>query len=148
MKPIYRAVFRLMLVIPFMLAATLVVAQEHTESGKVEIKSTSISVGIGVEWGGGTLTLNDGTQYPFKMKGLKVIQVGVKKVSAAGTVYDLKDLADFGGHYAAAEAGITVGGGVSGITMKNQKGVIINLGSTSTGIDLALGPQGIDIELQ
>jgi hypothetical protein len=148
MKPINRAAFRLMVLIPFLLAATVVIAEDYTESGKVKVQSTSISAGIGVEWGSGTLTLNDGSQHPFSMKGFKVVQVGIKKVSAAGTVYNLKDLSNFNGHYSAVEAGITLGGGVSGITMRNQNGVIINLGSTSTGVDLALGPQGMDIELK
>jgi hypothetical protein len=32
--------------------------------------------------------------------------------------------------------------------MRNENDVIINLGSTSTGLDFTLGPQGIEIELK
>jgi outer membrane immunogenic protein len=147
MKQKYQNFLMLLLMISFLLLATATAAENST-SGKVRFSSTAVSLGVGAEWGEGTLTLNDGSQHPFKMKGIKVIGVGYKKVSAVGTVYNLTKLSDFDGRYVAAEAGITVGGGVAGVTMRNENDVIINLGSTSTGLDFTLGPQGIEIELK
>jgi hypothetical protein len=88
MKQKYQNFLMLLLMISFLLLATATAAENST-SGKVRFTSTAVSLGVGAEWGEGTLTLNDGSQHPFKMKGIKVIGVGYKKVSAVGTVYNL-----------------------------------------------------------
>jgi hypothetical protein len=45
------------------------------------------------------------------------------------------------------EAGFALAGGMGGISMRNQNGVIIILGSVSQGARLQLGPSGINIKL-
>jgi len=113
----------------------------------VELSTGSVAAGIGLSWGGGVLTFN-GKQYKFKVDGLNVGSVGIKNAAAHGKVYNLKNVADFSGNFAAVAAGVTVGGGGGAKTMRNDKGVIMDLVSTNQGVDFTLGPQGVKITLQ
>lgn len=101
----------------------------------------------GVNWGGGTLHYK-GKDIPLKVSGLSVGAVGVKKFDASGNVYHLTKAADIEGTYASIGAGATVGGGASGISMKNGAGVLIKATSTSAGADLHVGPSGMTIKLK
>ncbi len=125
--------------------ATLASADEP--SATVTIESTSVAIGIGVQWGHGTLKFQ-GKEYKFSVNGLSVIDLGVSSISATGNVYKLKNLSDFGGTYSAAEAGIAVGAGVGASTMENQNGVVIQLTSTKAGIKFKLAPEGIKVKLK
>ena len=115
-------------------------------SGTVEIESKAVAVGIGFQWGGGTLTMYDGSTHNFKLKGLSVVDIGVSKVTASGEVYKLTDPADFAGTYFAGQAGGALVGGGSSVVMKNKKGVVMRLQTTQKGLRLTLAPEGISIE--
>ena len=117
-------------------------------SGTIEIASTTIAAGIGFTWGDGTLTLNDGRKFKFSVDNLKVGAVGISSVQAIGKVYNLKRVEDFAGNYVSGEAGLVIGGGASGLTMKNQNGVVANLQSTQAGLNFTLGPGGVSIKLK
>jgi hypothetical protein len=126
-----------------------IAADEQTPSGTMSLETTSIAAGAGVHWGNGTLTLNDGRQYNFALRGLDVGSVGISKVNAEGKVYNLNTLADFDGTYLAAEASVAIGGGGPGvIAMRNQHGVIIELQSVQQGAKLTIGAQGVQIALK
>jgi len=114
-------------------------------SGTVNIKTTSIAVGIGVEWGRGTMTMYDGSTYTFKINGLSVIDVGVSSVEAQGEVYHLVEAKDLEGTYMAGQAGATFIAGGSARTMKNSKGVVLKLKSTQKGLKFTLAPEGLTI---
>lgn len=113
----------------------------------VELSAGSVAAGLGISWGGGTLVFQ-GKQYKFKIDGLSVGSVGIQNATARGKVYNLKKVADFSGNYAAVAAGVTVGGGGGAKTMKNEKGVLIDLISTNQGVDFTLGTQGVKITLE
>ena len=115
-------------------------------SGKVEIESKAVAVGIGFQWGGGTLTMYDGSTHKFTLKGLSVLDVGVSKVSASGEVFKLTDPQDFTGTYFAGQAGGALGGGGASIVMKNKKGVVMRLESKQKGVRLTLAPEGITVK--
>jgi len=74
--------------------------------------------------------------------------VGVKKADAVGKVYNLKKLSDFNGNYASAAAEGTVGGGAGASAMKNQNGVVVELTSTTQGINLKLAAEGVKLTLE
>jgi hypothetical protein len=113
----------------------------------VELTTGSVSAGVGVSWGSGVLVYN-GKQYKFKIDGLSVGSVGIQNAAARGKVYNLKNVDDFAGNYAAVAIGMTVGGGAGSKTMKNEKGVIMDLISTNQGVDFTLGAQGVKITLE
>jgi hypothetical protein len=76
-----------------------------------------------------------------------VVDVGVTRVSASGTVRNLRSVADFSGNYVSISAGATLAGGGSVATLRNQNGVVIDGVSTSQGVRLALAPGGVNITL-
>ena len=115
-------------------------------SGTVEIESKAVAIGIGFQWGGGTLTMYDGSTHEFKLKGLSVLDVGISSVSASGEVYKLTDPKDFTGTYFAGQAGGALVGGGASIVMKNKKGVVMRLESKQKGVRLTLAPEGISVK--
>lgn len=118
-----------------------------TPSGTVNISTRSIAVGIGINWGTGTLTYK-GKDYLFTVKGLSVLDLGISKATAKGEVYHLATVSDFAGKYAALEGGFALGKGAADITMKNTKGVVINLEAATEGVQLTLGGKGLSIAFQ
>ena len=62
-----------------------------------------------------------GKTYKFKIDGLSVGEVGVTKAEATGSIYNLKNLADFDGVYAAGAAGATAGKGAGASALYNEK---------------------------
>jgi hypothetical protein len=128
-----------------LVVASIAVAQS---SGKVIMHATSVAVGVGAQWGQGTLTLHNGKQYPFTIQGLEVGGLGVSEVNATGEVYNLQNLSDFNGVYAAAEANAAVGRGQGVRTMRNEHGVVIDLSSVQQGVKLTLAGEGVRIALK
>ena len=122
-------------------------AQPLYPMGSVSIDLTSVAAGIGASWGSGTLRF-EGKVYPFKVSGLTVGDVGISTINAVGNVYNLKSASDLAGNYVAAGAGLTLAGGVGGVTMRNQRGVLINLYTVQQGVQLTIGPQGFSIDLR
>src|SRR5256886_4890814 len=68
----------------------------------LRVSGGSFALGIGVNWGSGTLTYK-GKAYPVKVKGLSVGKVGMTNSSAYVEVFNLKHLQDFNGHYRSEE---------------------------------------------
>jgi hypothetical protein len=128
------------------LAATAAVAQSELPAAKVSFETTSIAAGIGFSWGNGKLRFN-GKDYGFSIDGVTFVDFGVSKASAAGAVYNLAELAEFEGHYVAAEASVALGGGVGEMSLRNSNGVVMHLSSVSQGARLQLGSSGMSIKL-
>jgi hypothetical protein len=121
-------------------------ANMSATEGTVTFSGGAIAVGIGFQWGSGTLTYQ-GQQYLFKLNGLTVVDVGVSRVTGTGTVRNLHNVADFSGNYVSASAGAAVAGGGSVTTLRNQNGVVIDGITTAQGVRLTLAPGGVSITL-
>jgi len=121
-------------------------AQEGT-TGKVTLESKSVAIGVGVSWGDGVLEYR-GKKYPFTIDGLSVLDLGVAKVSAQGTVTNLKKLEDFNGNYVLAATGGAVGGGAGVAALKNQNGVEMALTATGQGVKLSIAQGGVAFKLK
>jgi hypothetical protein len=113
----------------------------------LQLSSGSFAAGIGFSWGKGTLTYK-GKDYPIKVNGLSLGKVGISGATASGEVYHLKKLRDFDGNYTAAGAGMTLAGGRSAVSMKNQNNVHVVLTSTTRGVDVTLGSGGVEMKLK
>ena len=126
-------------------------AKHHSgPEAKLRFSGGGFALGIGVNWGSGTLTYR-GKDYPVKVKGLSVGRVGVTSSSAYGEVFNLKHLQDFNGHYnvgGAGTRGVTLGAGKTGTIMSNQAGVIVRISSTQNGIAVNATGGGADMQLQ
>ena len=148
MKQFTRIFSSLIIISLFSVMATFAEEAETPEpSGTVMLSTKSIAAGIGINWGTGTLTF-EGKNYPFTVKGLSVMDLGISKATAEGKVFHLTKLSDFSGKYAAAKAAYAVGKGKAGITMKNTKGVVLNLRAATEGVQLTLGGKGLSVELE
>jgi len=117
-------------------------------SGMLEMKISAVAVGIGVEWGKGTLTMFDGTMHEFKVSGLTLLDVGASSVEAAGEVYHLVEAKDLEGTFISGEAGAVLVAGGSGLAMKNRNGVVVKLKSSQKGVRLTLAGEGLKITLK
>jgi hypothetical protein len=115
--------------------------------GTITFKGGGVAFIAGVRWGGGTLHYK-GKDYPLQVTGLSLGEVGANKYDARGEVYHLNKVSDIEGTYAAGAGGVTVAAGVGGIQMQNGAGVVIHASATSAGLDLKLGPSGLEIKLK
>jgi hypothetical protein len=147
----YRSFLILMLAMAWLMhPATLsrAVAQTPTLGGTVSMVVTSLALVVGAEWGKGILTLTDGTQHRFTVKGIELGSVWVEKAFLHGHVYHLTTVADFAGLYAVAELGFTIAGGEGGTAMRNKHGVTLYLVSVEEGVKTTIGGAGVEIKLQ
>ena len=131
----------------FLCLSGMAMAQDKEPDAYLELTEGSVALGIGYSWGSGTLQYQ-GQKYPVEVKGLSIVDVGITKATAFGKVYGLKKLEDFNGNYTAATAEGTLGGGAGATTIKNQNGVVIDLFTTTKGVNLKLAPSGISLKLK
>ena len=135
-----------LVLLAYLLASNIAVAADSKPSGTIPIESWSVALGFGVNWGQGVLHYN-GKKYKFKINGLSVIDLGVSKVEATGTVYNLDHLSDFAGTYSAASAGANVVVGPGASYMENGNDVVIKLTSKKEGVQFTLAGGGVKIKL-
>ena len=73
--------------------------------------------------------------------------VGVIDYTAAGSVTGLKRPTDINGIYTRIGTGLTLGGGASIAEMRNEKGVTIQLDSTTEGLSVSLAATGMKVSI-
>ncbi len=115
--------------------------------GRVEFSGGTVAAGIGFSWGSGTLVYQ-GKTYNFRADGFAVGDVGASSIDAVGGVYNLTKIEDFPGNYTVLDAGVTLAGGGSLVTMRNPHGVIIQARSTTAGLRVNLGAAGVKISMR
>jgi hypothetical protein len=141
------AMFTVVMMTLFLCVSGLAVAQDKVPDATLMMSEGQVAFGIGFSWGKGVLTFQ-GKEYPFKVKGISVVDIGITKATSSGKVYNLKKLEDFNGNYTAASAEGTLAGGAGALTMKNQNGVVIDLVSTTAGVNLKLSVEGVSLTLE
>jgi hypothetical protein len=143
----HRKMIGLMVIGSLIVLAHLTLAQEKMPDATLHLSTGSVALGIGYTWGNGVLTYQ-GKEYPFSIDGLSVVDVGISKAEANGTVYNLKRLEDFNGTYTGVTAGATVAGGGGAATVRNQNGVVIDLLGTTLGLKFKLSVDGVKMTLK
>jgi hypothetical protein len=133
-------------VLALVLMGTPAIADDKMPDATIRLSEGSVAAGIGWSWGSGEISYQ-GKTYRIKIDGLSVAEVGITKAEASGTVYNLKDLADINGVFAAAGAEGTAGKGAGVSSLRNAKGVVINLKSETKGADIKLAASGLKITL-
>ena len=128
------------------LAAPLL-ADDKAPDATIRLEEGTVAVGIGWSWGHGTLSYK-GQSYKVKIEGASVAEVGVTKAVASGSVYNLKSIDDFNGVYAAAAAGGTAGTGAGVSSLRNTKGVVINLKSETKGASIKIAAEGLKLTVE
>ena len=137
----------LLLVVSGVMTGLTQAAKEEKPDATIRLSGKAVAAGIGFSWGKGTLTYK-GKDYPISVNGLSLGKVGMTGVTASGEVYHLKDLKDFDGNYTGVGAGMTLAGGHSAVTVKNQNGVRVRLIATSRGADVTVGKGGVEMKLK
>ena len=127
--------------------APLASAEDKAPDATLRLSEGSVAAGIGWNWGRGTLTYM-GKSYNFKVSGVTVAEVGITRAEASGSVYNLKSVDDFNGVYAAAGTEGTVGKGAGVSSLRNSKGVVINLKSETKGANIKIAAEGLKLEIE
>ena len=126
--------------------APSIAAADDVASGTLVIEQVQIAfIGSG-NLGGGTLFVG-GNQYPFTIGGLGIGGIGISRMEATGTVYDLKQLGDFPGAYVQGRYGMAVGQLSAGeLWLINTRGVGLHLQAKRRGLALSLGGDAVFID--
>jgi len=128
------------------LAAPLL-ADDKTPDATIRLEEGSVAAGVGWTWGHGTLSFG-GKTYKVKVEGASVAEVGITKAVASGNVYNLKSIDDFNGVFAAAGAEGTAGKGAGVSSLRNGKGVVINLKSETQGANIKVAASGLKLTVE
>jgi hypothetical protein len=121
-------------------------ALADTPSGTISIKLNSASAVMGASWGQAVLTFQ-GRTHLFRVRGLKVGSVGIRRLSLRGDVYNLNNVNDLSGTYQKADpAGLTFIVGDRGLVIRNDRGVTINLVARQKGLNLDLVQEGLTFQ--
>jgi hypothetical protein len=122
-------------------------ADDKMPDATIRLSEGSVAVGIGWSWGRGELSYQ-GKTYHVKIDGLSVAEVGITKAEATGNVYNLKSVEDLNGVYAAAGAEGTAGKGAGVSSLRNSKGVVIDLKSATKGASIKVAASGLKITVE
>jgi hypothetical protein len=144
------AVVLLVLVLALVFSGAAFGAEKKAEKkpdATLKLTEGQVALGIGWSWGKGVLTYK-GKEYPFKVDGITVGDIGVTKAEAEGKVYNLKKLSDIEGSFTSAGAEATLGLGAGATAMKNDAGVVIHLFPKTKGANLKLAGGGVKITLE
>ena len=121
-------------------------AEARAPDATLSLEGGALAAGVGFVWGSGTLDFG-GAPHKVKVSGLSIVDVGAAKISAAGSVYNLKKISDFDGTYTTFAAGATVAGGGGVAYLRNQHGVVIRLDSTTEGLRFNLSASGVTLKV-
>ncbi|HXX47260.1 MAG TPA: hypothetical protein VEN47_03465 [Myxococcota bacterium] len=128
-------------------APALAANKKASASATLKLVATSATPNTVISWTTSKLHFQ-GRYYDLVVDGVKVTTLGITSLTAVGRIYHMSKLEDLEGHYVAAAAGSQIGGGAQGFAMKNQNGVEIYLNSSSRGISLAMGSDGVQLTLK
>jgi len=106
----------------------------HADSGSVVLTVFKGGWIIGGSAGHGTLKFGSRT-YSLSVGGIDYgLVFGGSKTVLRGSVKNIKRASDIEGVYAAAGAGLAVGGGARAIVLTNQKGAVLELSGRQVGL--------------
>ena len=131
----------------FVSGVNLAPAADKIPDATLDLSGGTVAAGVGYTWGRGTLHYR-GRDYPFSVNGLTLINVGAEKVEATAEVYNLSKLEDFAGSYSGVAAGAALVYGASTGVMENSNGVVIRVHAASTGADLQLAGNAVEVKLR
>ncbi|MFZ0133484.1 MAG: hypothetical protein WAK95_13175 [Desulfobacterales bacterium] len=137
----------LMLVIGLVMGGVAFAKEEKKPDATLKLSEGQVAVGIGWSWGKGSLSFK-GKEYPFKVKGLSIGDIGLSEAKAEGRVFNLKKPEDFSGTYVSAAAEGTMVVGAGAVIMKNEKGVEVQLLPKTEGVNLKLAAEGVHFTLE
>ena len=116
-------------------------------TGAVRVTVAKAGFIIGGGGGRGVLTFRH-RNYPFTVQGLSLgLTAGASVNRLVGRAEYMNELRDFTGTYSVVGAGAALFGGVGGVQLKNDKGVIITLQGPKGGIEVSANVTKVVIAL-
>ena len=133
-----------------LLLSQILSASAEEADGSIKITTRMVAPGIGLSWGDGILTYK-GQEIPFTFQANGLFRKVDENITAAelsGQVFNLKTAADFAGNYQKAQEQDADSAAGSSATMRNEKGVVVNLVSIVEGRKFNLSREGLKVELK
>jgi hypothetical protein len=123
-------------------------SQARADDGTVTLVIYKAGWIIGGSGGGGTLYYR-GRAYPLSTGGIDYgLVFGGSRTVLQGRVHNIWRPSDVAGVYAAAGAGLAIGGGARAIVLTNQKGAVLELSGYQTGLMANADLSGLAITLK
>ena len=116
-------------------------------TGTVHLKIAKVGFIVGIGGGSGTLTYH-GRTYRLSVGGVSLGTIGASAVNLVGTVHNLREPADISGVYNAVSASVAVIGGGKVATLKNEKGVVLEVHGAQVGLEASISVSGMSLTLQ
>jgi len=118
-------------------AAVGAVTPSHAITGTVRVTVAKAGFVVGAGGGRGTLSFRH-RNYPFTVQGLSLgFTAGASINKLVGRAEYINELGDFAGTYSVVGAGGALIGGIGGVQLKNDKGVVITLQGPKGGLELS-----------
>jgi hypothetical protein len=112
-----------------------VTTPSHAITGTVRVTVAKAAFVVGTGGGRGTLTFRH-RNYPFVVQGLSLgVAAGASINKLVGRADYINELSDFSGTYSGVGAGGALAGGVGGVQLRNNKGVVITLQGPKGGLE-------------
>jgi hypothetical protein len=116
--------------------------------GYVRVKFVKAGVMAGAGGGSGVLTYR-GRDYRFRVSGVSLgVTAGASVGRFEGWASGIRQLTDFAGTYDSVGGGGALLGGVGGVDLRNEKGVVIALRGPKAGVEFAANLSRISISLK
>lgn len=127
--------------------AVSVATPSHAITGTVRVTVAKAGFVVGAGGGQGTLTFRH-RNYPFTVQGLSLgLTAGASINKLVGRADYMNELGDFAGTYSVVGAGGALIGGVGGVQLKNDKGVVITLQGAKGGLEVSANVTRVVITL-
>lgn len=117
-------------------------------AGHVRVKIVKVGLLVGGGAGSGVLTWR-GRNYPFRVSGISLgITAGATAGRLDGWASGIREVGDFAGTYSSVGGGAALVGGISGVHLRNDKGVTMVLQGPKAGMEFAANLSQITISLK
>lgn len=128
-------------------AAIGIATPSHAITGTVRVTVAKAGFVVGAGGGRGTLSFRH-RLYPFTVQGLSVgLTAGASINKLVGRADYMNELGDFAGTYSVVGAGGALIGGVGGVQLRNDKGVVITLQGPKAGLEVSANVTKVVITL-
>nr|WP_245472000.1 MULTISPECIES: hypothetical protein [Bradyrhizobium] len=117
-------------------------------AGHVRVKIVKAGLLVGGGAGTGVLSYR-GRSYPFRVTGISLgITAGATAGRLEGWASGIRDVHDFAGNYSSVGGGGAFVGGVGGVHLRNDNGVVMVLQGPKAGLEMAANLSAITISLK
>ena len=117
----------------------------QAETATIDMEIGKVGFIIGFSGGHGTITYN-GKTYPIKASGVSLgATIAFASVELTGTISNFATIEDIYGNYSAVSAGLAIAAGGNVAQLQNGKGVTMEVGGRTIGLEFTLDLNGVQI---